>query len=303
MPEHRKISRLLHFIVRLRSPFGCEKQEMADQFSVSIRTIERHILLLRDIGFHISQEGSRFYIRNAGKHKLLPEELIAFSLEEATIIRNALLNNPAQGAIQHLLLDKLYALTDLDELAETMSNLNQSLVITRIRLALQNKEQVLLKGYESANSNSKGDRLVEPVRFQKYYRYLSAFEPLTAKMKVFKTDRIQDVVLTGKKWEFESQHLRSRLDVFGLTGDQPFYVELLLSQRARQLLCEEYPDAVTCLTIKGKKNHFCGEVYALEGVGRFVLGLLDEIKVIEPQALKEYLKEKIKKTELRHWLS
>ncbi|MBS4062308.1 MAG: WYL domain-containing protein [Bacteroidetes bacterium] len=295
MPDHRKLARILQFIVRLRAPFGCDKHEIAELFEVNVRTIERHIVLLRDLGFQIEQEGSRFFIRNAGKNKLKPEELITFSLEEALMIRNALLSAPQHGPMRNLLLDKLYALTDLEDLAETMSNLHQSMVITNIRKAIQNKEKIILKDYESSNSNRILDRMVEPIRFLNYFKYVSAFEPTSGKVKTFKTDRIYDVVLTGKKWEHEDKHLRKGMDVFGLTGEMPVKVTLILNRRARQLLCEEYPDAALFISAHGKKYVFATEVYSMAGVGRFVLGLIDEIKIIEPEALKAYIKEKINK--------
>ncbi len=295
MPDHRKLARILQFIVRLRAPFGCDKHEIAEHFEVNVRTIERHIVLLRDLGFHIEQEGSRFFIRNAGKNILKPEEFITFSLEEALMIRNALLITSQQGPMRNVLLDKLYALTDLEELAETMSNLHQSMVITNIRKAIQYKRKIILKDYESSDSSKVRDRIVEPIRFMNYFRYLSAYEPSSGKVKTYKTDRIQDVLLTGKPWEYEDKHQRKGMDVFGLTGDKPIKVTLILSRRARQLLSEEHPDAVPFISVAEKKYIFSSEVYSLTGVGRFVLGLLGEIKVIEPQALKNYIKEKIDK--------
>jgi len=291
MTENRKISRILQFIIRMRSPLGCDKYETAELFEVHVRTIERYMALLQEIGFQIEKHGNRFSIVNTGKSKLNPEELIAFSIEEAHILRDALLNTRLTGPIQRQLLDKLYALTDLEELAYTMSDLQQSLTISHLRQAIRDKLQVVLCDYDSANSDSRSDRIVEPIRFQDYFRYLTAFEPSSGINKVFKTERIGEVVMTSNKWKHESKHQKLGMDAFGLTGATTIPVMLKLSRRARQLLCEEHADAAPFVSKKGNTYIFEGDIYGLEGVGRFVMGLLDEIEVVDPQELKEYIQK------------
>jgi len=133
MLEHRKISRILQLIARLRSPIGCTKEELSRDFEVTIRTIERHLKLLDDIGFRIEQLDNRFYINNIRRNTFKQEDLIVFNLEEADIIKEALLNNPAKTALYTNLLDKLYALTELDSLADTIGTMRQSFVISTIR--------------------------------------------------------------------------------------------------------------------------------------------------------------------------
>lgn len=295
MTENRKISRILQFIIRLRGPLGCDKVEAAGQYGVTVRTIERHIRLLREIGFIIEQTGNRYRIVNSSQAKFHHEELIAFSIEEAMLLRDSLLTSKLAGPMQHQLLDKLYALTDMDELADTMTNLQRSRTIAEIRKAIQQKRQVWLVDYESAHSDSKRSRLIEPQRFQDYFRYLLAFEPDSMQNKVFKTDRIGEVRATSRKWRHSHQHQRLGMDAFGLTGTQPLKVRLQLSRRARQLLCEEYPDASDSIQSKGDKHLFDGAVYGFQGIGRFVMGLLDEVEVLEPQELIDYINEKVKK--------
>lgn len=295
MTENRKIARVLQLIIRLRSPLGCEKTETAALFDVTVRTIERHIKLLRELGFRIEQQGGRYRIISSNQSKFLHEELIAFSLEEAQLLREALLHHRMSGPMERQLLDKLYALTEMEELADSMTNLERSRTIALIRRAIRDKKQVMLVDYESANSHSTRSRIVEPQRFLDYFRYLLAYEPETGQSKTFKTDRIGEVKVMSRSWKHADKHQRMGMDAFGLTGIHPVTVRLHLSQRARQLLCEEFPDAASGIETKGKTNVFVGQVYGFEGIGRFVTGLLGEVEVIEPQTFKDYIKEKIKK--------
>lgn len=294
MTENRKIARVLQFIIRLRSPLGCEKAETAAFFDVTVRTIERHIKLLRELGFRIELQEGRYRIISSTQSKFRHEELIAFSLEEAQLLREALLHHRMSGPMERQLLDKLYALTEMEELADSMTNLERSRTIALIRRAIRDKKQVMLVDYESANSSSTRSRIVEPQRFLDYFRYLLAYEPEAGQSKTFKTDRIGEVKLLNRAWKHADKHQRMGMDAFGLTGKEAITVQLRLSQRARQLLCEEFPDAASSIETKGKTGTFIGQVYGFAGIGRFVMGLLDEVEVIEPQAFKDYIKEKIK---------
>ncbi len=295
MDEQRKIFRVLQLIARLRAPLGCTKADVARDFDVSPRTIERYILLLRDLGFEVIRKNGRFRIESPSPSTFKPEDLIVFSVEEAAIVKDALVACGVSYPLQKGLLDKLYALTDLDELSETLYDQHVSKNINHIRLAVKAKEQVLLKDYQSVSSKKISDRLVEPIRFYNYYQYLLAFEVKSQKVKQYKTSRISRAELTNKPWKFESMHTRGKVGIFGMTGEVPINVKLQLNNRARMLMEEEYPDAGLYIRKKENDYLFDGPVYSLEGIGRFVLGLLDEIKVTEPLELKEYIDKKVEK--------
>jgi len=205
MTEHRKISRVLQLIARLRHPIGHRKTDLARRFGVNVRTIERYIILLKELGFNVLQDGNRFRIAFIDNKGFKQEEHIVFTLEEAMGIKEALLNSNAIGPLRNILLDKLYSLTDIDDLATTMSKLNHSNNITVINKAIKNKVQVVLKEYNSARSAA-CDRLVEPIRFYAYFQYLKAYELKAKRVKIFKTDRIGGAELTLAPWAFEERH-------------------------------------------------------------------------------------------------
>jgi predicted DNA-binding transcriptional regulator YafY len=295
MSDLRRIYRIFQVIARLRSPIGVTKSELAKDYEVDVRTIDRYIELLRDLGFIIVKNHNRFKIERMERDNIRPEDLIVFSLEEADAVKNAMLQySKVNNLVQKSLLDKLYALTDLDELSDTLANQTVSRNISHLRNAKSKKKQVILKAYRSVGKDESSDRLVEPIRFYNYYRYMVALEVKTKEIKQFKTERIGEVLITNKSFAHERLHSQIDIDIFGMSGVKPIEVELKLSRRASSLLREEFPDSDPFIRkIKGV-DVFVGKIYSLEGIGRFVLGLLDEIEVVKPKKLQTYIKDKIK---------
>jgi predicted DNA-binding transcriptional regulator YafY len=295
MVDHRKIYRVFNLISRLRSPFGATKTALARDFDVSERTIERYLVLLQDLGFDVTKRANRFRIECVGKHQVTPEDLIVFSLEEAAAIKDAITNSPLRGPLQKSLLTKLYALTDIDEISDTLYRQNISKNISSIRRAIKSKEQLILKSYHSVSSSKTSDRLIEPIKFFSYYTYLLAFEVNSQMVKQFKIDRIEGVHAAGYRWQFEEKHGQSRIDAFGMSGTEPKPVNLKLSMRAHHLMEEEFPDTVNDIHIVDDGAIYDGAVYSFEGIGRFIMGLLDEVVVVKPEGLKVYIDERITK--------
>ena len=218
MVDHKKIYRVFNLISRLRAPFGASKITLARDFEVTERTIERYFALLQDLGFEITKRGNRFLIESVDKYQVLPEDLIVFSLEEAAAIKDTITNSPLRGPLQKSLLTKLYALTDINEISETLYRNNITKNISTIRKAIKNKEQLVLKSYHSVSSERTRDRFVEPIKFFNYFTYLLAFEVDVQKVKQFKIDRIEGVAQTGYCWQFEDKHGQILVDAFGMSG-------------------------------------------------------------------------------------
>jgi hypothetical protein len=67
-------------------------------------------------------------------------------------------------------------------------------------------------------------------------------------------------------------------------------VKLQLSLRAKNVLVEEYPEAEKDLIPTDNDDIWMldTQVYRMEGVGRFYIGLAGEIEIIDAPQLKEY---------------
>ena len=281
-------------IARLRQPLGWTKEDLASSLEVSVRTIERYIVLFRDLGFNVVQQGLRFKIEQPGRNAFRHEDLIVFTLEEAKIIKDAMLDYKMKGPLRNVLLDKLFAMTDIDHIADSFASLNAANIISNLSHAIREKQQVVLKGYDAADQKAR-NILVEPIRFNAYFQYLRAFDVEKKQNKLYKTERIADVEISRHAWAYEEMHEKPGMDAFGFSGNKQVNVQLRLSKRAKQLLTEEYPATLPFVKRQGPYWHFEGTIMGFEGVGRFILGLPGEVKVLEPPELRDYVLEKMGK--------
>lgn len=159
--------------------------------------------------------------------------------------------------------------------------------------AIEGKRQVIFHGYSSSNSGEIKDRTVEPFAFAAGQKTVWCYEPASKTNKVFKVDRISNVQIKADKWEYETHHRQGKMDIFRMTGESPVAIKLQLSLMAKNILVEEYPDAEKELIPTDDTDVWIldTEVYKMEGVGRFYIGLAGEIQIIDAPGLKEYAQQ------------
>ena len=154
---------------------------------------------------------------------------------------------------------------------------------------------MVLKGDASAHSDETRDRVVEPFSFTANMIDVWAYDVEKADCRVFKVSRVGSVEVLSDDWAFEDKHEVRRPDVFRMTGPLSMRVVLELNTRAKGLLVEEYPLAERDLHREDGKWILRTTVQTLEGVGRFVIGLAADVKVVEGERLVEYVMEYDKK--------
>ena len=192
------------------------------------------------------------------------------------------------------LIKKLYSLYDFHRVADSIVKPENSITVHKILEAITEKKQVLLRKYSSAHGNIIRDRLVEPFDLTTNYISLWAYEPESGQCKLFKTARIGTVEILKKSFEHEGLHVRKPEDVFRISSSDSLPIRMNLSVRAYNLLIEEYPLAQKYISIIGDNLwQFEAQVCSYEGVGRFVLGMAEEIKDIEPELFRDFLREKL----------
>jgi predicted DNA-binding transcriptional regulator YafY len=98
-----------------------------------------------------------------------------------------------------------------------------------------------------------------------------------------------------KSFQYEKDHKRSMADIFGMTGSNTVWITLHLRMRAYLLLREEHPLSIPCCEkMEDGLYQFHGPVNNFDGIARFVLVLLDEVRVVQPDAFREYVLRKIR---------
>lgn len=293
--EQQKILRVFKLINLLQSTIGKPVHRLAELLETDERTIYRYFKLLEALGFEVVKEFSKYKIQHrAGADQTM--NYGTFSQEESQWLRS-LIERQGKGNLLHdSLLKKLAVRSEVKQVTEQLFKANLGRLVDEIGIGIQQKVQVWLKDYYSLSSDTTSDRLVEPVAFSPNYETIHAFEPASKSMKVFKIERIGEVVLSQVEWKHVTKHQLPGAQLFGFTGKNKFIVKLKLSKKAYQLMLEEHPNARPFMTIKNRNQYyFSGEIPQLPGLARFILGLPGEIKVEEGEEMKSYLNEQLAK--------
>ena len=289
--DHGRILRLLNLMKLLSSNVDYTIRELMDRLAISRRSIFRYLDTLRIAGFAVAKKGTNIHkLLSMPKEGINLSNLIHFSEEEAYLLHNLIgaLTSDCQVAIN--LENKLAALFDATSVTEIIGNKITGENIMRLRQAIDEKKQVTLVRYESGNTMSISDRLVEPIKFSSNYRDVYAYEVSTGVTKVFKISRIGLVDVSLADWQHEDKHEKIETDCFRMAGKEDIPVTLKMTLKAKNLLIEEYPLASKYVSYDGQNWWFKGNVKDLAGVGRFVLGLADQMNIIDSPALVNYLK-------------
>ena len=114
-------------------------------------------------------------------------------------------------------------------------------------------------------------------------------------MRTFKPTRMEGVEILESPWQHQHQHLQNESDIFNITNSQSWQIKVILSERAQQLLIEEFPQAKQY--VRKQKTDYVLEctVHSLEATARFLQGFIQEIKIISPQPLKKLVIQNLQK--------
>lgn len=294
MPEQTKLKKILELMIFLSSGLRYTLQEIATRLNISERSAFRYIADLKDVGFIIPPpQNGRYYIDKSTPYFKEISELLHFSKEEAVILQNAIHSISDENLLKRNLVKKLYALYDFDRVPDTVVKPEHSANIHELIKAIKYKNKVILRGYLSANSKQQRDRIVEPFDFTTNYIATWAYDIEDGYCKTFKNTRISSVQILSEPWKNADKHKAIPMDVFRISSAKKTDIKLKLSVRAAELLREEYPLAEEYITQLDKKHfEFEAPVSKFDGVGRFIMGLCDEIEIIYPETLKQFIKNK-----------
>ena len=287
--DHGRIVRLLRLMGLLSSNVDYTTEELMDRLEISRRSIFRYLESFKIAGFTMKKKGPNVHkLLSNACHKIELSQLIHLSDEEAYLLHNLMGALSSDCQVVMNLEHKLAALFDATSVTEIIGNKVNGENIMRLRRAIDEKKQVILVDYESGNTMSISDRLVEPIKFSTNYADIYAYEVATGITKVFKISRIGCVELSLVEWQHEDKHANIETDCFRMTGKEDIPVTLKMTLKAKNLLIEEYPLSAKYVSFDGEWWWFRANVKDLAGIGRFVIGLADQVEVIEGDKLIEY---------------
>lgn len=295
--EQQKILRVFKLINLLQGNIGKPVHRLAELLETDERTIYRYFKLLEALGFVVVKEFSKYKIQERPEYLPSASTYSTFSSEENQWLKGLIESQGKGNLLKDAVLQKLQLKSEVKQGTEQLFKANLGRQVDLIGQGIAGKKQIWLKEYYSLSSDTVSDRLVEPVGFTSDYEHIHAFEVESKTMKMFKIERIGEVILASGSWKFESKHELPAQALFGFTGKGKFSVKLKLSKKAYQLMLEEHPSARPYMQIKNRNQfYFQGEIPQLPGLARFILGLPGEVKVEEGEEMKAYLKEQMEKS-------
>ena len=170
---------------------------------------------------------------------------------------------------------------------------NQAAAISLLQHACDQKKCVMLHNYASSNSGKVADRLVEAYDVKHKDGLVMCYDRKKLKCNVFKINRIGYVeILENEPWSHTAAHKKIDVDVFHMSGTKPIPVSLQLDLFAKNLLVEEFPSSKKFINPhKGDDNiwYFDTNIYQIEGLARFYIGLANHIKILKAPELVQYV--------------
>lgn len=292
--ETSRIEKQLQLLILLIQNDRYTIDDICEKLAMSRRSFYRNLQAFRNSGILVKKYGNLFSIDQSTPFIKRLIRGISFSEEEVLTLSQVLssvLDNSVQ--VRHLRekLQRLYnphllaAHPVSDQLAENIGALYQ---------CMREHRFAFIRNYSSPHSGKVSDRWVEPYLFLNENREVRCFEPSSGENKTFKVDRMGEVKPLDLLWQHEEEHMPCFSDIFHFSSEERTEVTLILGQLSANLLLEEFPMAGGMMELLEDGRHkLVTQVCDFRGVGRFVLGLYDDVEVVSPEDFKVYLREKL----------
>jgi predicted DNA-binding transcriptional regulator YafY len=299
-----RIDRLSAILIQLQSRSLVKAQQLADKFSISLRTVYRDVHALQEAGVPVIGEAGTGYSLMEG-YKLPP---VMFNQDEATALLTAakLMQSKTDAAsIKNYTtaLDKIKAVLRHSE-KDHLEEIDAHIAVVqhpafRFEMPVEMHLQPILKAianaaviniqYAALESNKATNRNVEPVGIYNLgsYWHLVAFCRLRNDYRNFRTDRIQKLVITGEtilkthpplqqfinkmsaQRELKKVVIEVEPEIIKYFGEQKYYHGYIKEE-----------DEGDCVRI----TFLCG---SLQGFARWFMMFGDRARILEPAELND----------------
>ena len=290
--EQPKIERLLKLMKLMTGNVNYTVTDLAERLDTSYRSIYRYIDSFKDAGFVVQKlEGGVYKLGKESPYFKDISQLVHFTDEEAHIVNQLIEGLDDTNMLKQNLRKKLCSVYNCTSMASSVVHGANAKNVNGLIEAIEMRRQVVLHEYASSNTSNVRDRVVEPFGFTTNYVQVWCYEPESGMNKIFKTSRIGSVEVLDTEWQHSDAHKEGYIDIFRMTGFEQYGVKLKLGMLSRNLLVEEYPLSERDITpIDGSRWLLDTNVCNYRGIGRFVMGLLDDIDIVDSPEFSEYIR-------------
>ena len=305
-----RIDRVTAILIQLQSKRVVKAQEIADRFSISLRTVYRDIKALEESGVPLAGEAGVGYSIMEG-YRLPPvmftrEEAIAFLTAEKMVEK---LTDPSsveqyQSAMFKIksvlryaekdLLDDMSAYIEVVENPYLPASEHKPVHLQTILKSISAKE-VLDIGYFANHTQQYSNRDVEPVGvfYQGSYWYMIAYCRLRKDYRSFRTDRISYINLTGGHFDKLHPSLKSFLNKMNAEKEMVTVVIQVDKSVLKYLGDQKFYNGFVSQKEVGDKMEMTFVTASLRGFSKFYLLFGEYADIISPASLKEMIKKNL----------
>lgn len=296
MKQHERFGKELDLILQLADEGEHTAEELCTTLGTTRRNLYYYFEFLREYGFTLVRRGRSYHLDPRSPFFQRIAQCVAFSDDEAALLYKLVEATQQPNKYTEAVRQKLRRFYDLQVFTDKQHHDRMVRNVNKLYDAMDRKRVVMLKNYSSPHSGTVGDRMVEPFLFMNDQSDIRCYELSSRTNKTFKLSRIESVeIAEDVMWSHEYMHKQVFTDMFLFSGEERLPVKLRLGLLAHNLLCEEYPQSVRMMTPDADGQHwiFATDVASYVGISRFILGLTEDIEVLESDALRQYLRDKV----------
>lgn len=295
MLNHNRFAKELDLLLTMIDGEGHTSTELCEVLGTTRRNFYYYLDFLREYGFNVIKEGTRYRLDPSSGFFRSIANNVSFSDDEAGYIYKLIEAVQQRNVHTETVRNKLRRFYDIRLFTDKQLRNRLLQNISLLHDAMQRKRVVILKDYSSPHSHTVSDRLVEPFLLLNDGSDVRCYELSSRMNKTFKLSRVGEVrIVEDVMWSHEYMHKKVFTDLFLFSGEDRYHVTLRLGQLAHNVLLEEYPQSASCVTPEDDDHwRFETDVVSYAGIGRFILGLAEDIEVLGDEGLKKYLAEKV----------
>lgn len=302
-----RIDRVSAILIQLQSKKIVKAQEIADRFSISLRTVYRDIKALEEAGVPLAGEAGVGYSIMEG-YRLPPvmftkEEAIAFitaekMVDKLTDVSSRQHYKEAMFKIKSVLrYTEKELIEEMEDYIEVIDNpylpqkQNNSIHLQTILKSIADKE-VLDIGYFANHSQQYSNRDVEPVGifYLGSYWYMIAFCKVRKDYRTFRTDRISYVRNTNS--HFTQQHPSLKSFITKMSKEKEMHTIIIKVDKSvlHYFGDQKYYNGFVSQKDAGKQMEMTFVTASLVGFAKFFLLFGEHAEILTPPSLKEIIK-------------
>lgn len=288
------MSKELQLILLMVDGFDYTAEDLCLRLGTTRRQIYNYLRKFREMGFVVVTENQTHRLSPDSPFFLALARSVNFTDVEATFLHRLLDGTDEKNPMVPTIRRKLERFYHLRQFTDTRFKAHNIETLHALMEAIRRQRVVCLKDYSSPHSNTVSDRVVEPYQLLNENLDIRCYELKTRMCKTFKLARIGSVEVYDTPWIYEEQHSRLFTDIFMFSGPERLPVRLLMKQLSHNLMLEEYPISSGCFTPTADGRWlFQADLASYVGIGRFILGLYDDIEILGDVGLQAYVRQKI----------